>query len=283
MHIVSRFYSSASKLTPVVKQSIKKPEITLYIKGFLSKAEKTDNSDRWLASHHKLIFKHKWHHHATHHEWDCGSLKVPPPFASGMNALYHIYNSSKIIRTNPITFASSLAIDTTLLAGMIMYQYFIVEENTHIMAPKLALELIELSKKHSKVRVVCHSLGCKLLLNAIEYIPDKHKPTSVHLCAPTFNETEYQHILDNISKNKTYIYYTPKDSILSVALQLTKNKDPVGAYGLKNTYQNVRAVDVTNYFNNHWLVHNNYHKVFHKFIHDDSHGHHLLESRKKKV
>lgn len=254
-----RFFASSNKI-------VKKPETTLYIKGFLSKKEKEDNYDKWLASHHKLVFKHKWNNNANYHDWDCGNLKIPLPFASGMNALYSIYNSSKIIRANPVTFASSLAIDTALMAGMITYQYFIVEENTHTMAPKLALDLMDLSKKYEIVRVVCHSLGCKLLLNAIEYIPDKHKPNVVHLCAPTFNETEYEHILNKVSKQKTYIYYTDRDTILSTALQLTKNKNPVGAFGLEKTYSNIKAIDVTSYFDDYWLVHNNYHKVFCKFL-----------------
>lgn len=262
-----RFHRGYGTLTKIKKD----PEITIYIKGFLSKIEKQEKTDYWLASHHKLVFKQQWNKNAEHYNWDCGNLKIPPPLVSGVNALYAVYQNSKIIRLNPWTFASSIAIDTTLLAGMVMYQYLIVEENTHIMAPKLALHLIELSKKYEKVRVICHSLGCKLLLNSIEYITnEKHKPTVVHLCAPTFNETEYEDLLDRVAKQKTYIYYTNRDSILSIALQVTKNKDPVGAYGLCKKYNNVKAIDVTNHFDDFWLIHTNYHKVFHQFVENET-------------
>ena len=261
--VFSRCYSKL----PAIK-SAKKPETTLYIKGFLSKGEKKEQYDRWLAAHHKLVFKDKWHEHCHTYDWDVGSLKIPAPLASGAGALLAVYNSTKLFRVNPVTFATTLALDTVVLAGAVLYQYFIIEENTNIMAPKLALKLINLSKKYDKVRIVCHSLGCKLLLNAIPYVPLKHRPHTIHLCAPTFNEAEYQDVLTHLSKNRTYIYYTKDDGVLAIALQLTKNKDPVGAFGLKCEYANVEPIDVTDHFKNqyYWTIHNNYHKLFHKFI-----------------
>ena len=259
----SRTYTSISK----------KPEITLYVRGFLSKEEKTSEEyDRWMTSHHKLIFKNNWASCAKTYDWDVGSIKMPPTWASGTSLLYGLYNNTKLLRsTNPWTLASTLAIDTTLLAGMVLYQYFIIEENANTMAPKLALKLINLSKKYERVRVICHSLGCKLFINAINYIPNKHKPSYVHLCAPTFNELEYKNVLNHLSKNKTYIYYTKSDIILSIALQLTKNNNPVGAFGLTTQYSNVSLINVTEYFNDYWIVHTNYHKEFHKFVAKEEH------------
>jgi hypothetical protein len=248
----------------------KEPEITIYIKGFLSKNEKPNNFDRWQLTHHKLVFKHKWNERFIGWKWDCGEVQLPVPFLSGSNLLYALYNHTKILRaTNPVALMTALGVDASIFTAMVVYQYFLVEENIHMMAPKLALDLIAFSKKYENVRVVSHSLGCKLLLNALPYVPDKHKPRNIHMCAPAFSESDHGHLLDNSSKHQTYIYYTPNDVVLSTFLNMTKNKNPVGAYGLSKDYQKVKTINVTDYFKNEWFIHNNYHKISRKFIVND--------------
>jgi len=248
----------------------KEPEITIYIKGFLSKNEKPSNFDKWQLTHHKLVFKHNWNEKFIGWQWDCGEVQIPLPFLSGSNLLYAIYNHTRILRLNPITLISTLGIDASIFTAMVAYQYFLVEKNIHMMAPKLALDLIAYSKKYENVRIVSHSLGCKLLLNALPYIPAKHKPRNIHMCAPAFTESDYGHLLNDSSKHQTYIYYTLNDAVLSTLLQMTKNKNPVGAYGLSNNYQKVQTIDVSKHFNDEWIIHNNYHKVAHKFIVNDN-------------
>lgn len=275
----SRYYSGIVLNKPL---KIKKgPEITIYIKGFLSKGEESQDFHRWLTNHHKLVLKNKWNESSIGWKWPTGSLKHPIPMISGSNILFALFNSSKLLRANPWTFAGGVAIDAGLYASMMMYQYYAIEENTELLAPKLAHDLIKYSKNYSKVRIVSHSLGCKLLINALADVPDKYKPNIIHMCAPAFSEDKYEHILNNLAKQHTFLYYTPKDTILSTFLQIYKNKQPVGAYGLTKQYLNLTTIDVSNYFDNYWLVHNNYNRVFHKFIQNDNIEQLLITDKKK--
>jgi hypothetical protein len=218
-----------------------------------------------------LVFKHRWDPQFIGWQWNCGEIQVPSiPLLSTSGLLYSLYNSSRILRASPWALAATLGIDASIFTSMILYQYYVVEENIHMVAPKLALDIISYSKKYHNVRIICHSMGCKLLLSSLPYVPEKNRPTYIHLCAPAFSEGEYMDILNNSSKERTYIYYNPNDVVLSTVLHATKNKFPVGAYGLKEQYSNVEQVNVAEYFKDEWLIHNNYPKLSHRFIVNDS-------------
>ena len=138
-------------------------------------------------------------------------------------------------------------------------------------------------KQYGKVRVVSHSLGCKLLVNAIRDIPHEFRPHTVHLCASAFDEETYGPILNEISQRRTYIYYTPKDVVLSLGLRSIKGYNPIGSAGLKKHYPNAKAVDVSSYFADFWIVHNNYNEQFHRFVHEEHQTKiYLLQHPKKK-
>jgi len=165
--------------------------------------------------------------------------------------------------------AASGAIDVGIFAARMIYEYHQAEKNTKEMSHVLATDLVNLSNKYYNVRVVAHSLGARLLLNALRDVPDEDKPNNIHLLAPAFAENEFTDIIGNSSKDNTFIYYSHRDVVLYTFLHLLKREEAVGAHGLTDNYNNCHQIDVTNYFKDHWLVHNNYKDEFPNFIIND--------------
>lgn len=245
------------------------PEVTLYIKGFLSKGETPDDYHLWMYSHNRIAKKHYWDETAKGWSWNCGDIEYPIPFITGTNLAYSLFSKAKFIKGHPMFMAGGLFLDFGVFLSKMIYQYYKVEKNTTILSYQLSAELERLSKKYGKVRVVAHSLGCKLLLNAIKDVPKEYRPNYVHLCAPALSEEIYGPILNEVSKNRTCIYYSPNDVILSVLLQILKGRNPIGSSGLSKHYPNVKAIDVTPYFKNFWVIHSNYNEQFHNFVHEE--------------
>ena len=266
---ITRVNMSMVKLSPITKTiyDIKQgPEITLYIKGFLSRNEKPQDFQKWINTHDKIVNKYNWNKHIKGWYWDCGKIKYPIPFMTSAHTAYSVYKKTKILRLNPWILAGSALFDAGLFATRMMYEYKHAEQNTHKLAHQLAHDLIKVSDRYEKVRIVAHSLGCKLLMNAIIDIPPKYRPDIIHLCAPAFVEEDYGYMLNEISKDKTYLYYTNNDIILNNILQLILGKSVCGADGLKKEYHNIITTDVSEYFKNHWMIHNNYKNELHNFI-----------------
>lgn len=270
LHTIPQRLHTSIALTKKPKFDLKyAPETTLIIKGFLSSGEKVDDYHLWLHSHNRLVHKYRWDELAKGWNWNCGDLEYPIPFITITNFAYSLYKSTKVLKAHPAVIATSFLIDAGYHIGRLIHQYYKVEKNTTILSYQLSQELIRLHKKYKKVRVISHSLGCKLLVNAIKDVPPEFRPHNVHLCAPALDEKTYGPILNEISQRRTYIYYTPKDVVLSLGLKALKGYNPIGSIGLKNEYPNVKLVDVSRYFDDFWIVHNNYNEQFHKFAEDE--------------
>jgi len=282
---ISRRWHTTVMLSKKEKFNIKEgPETTLYIKGFLSKGESVEDYHLWHHSHNRIVKKHYWNETAKGWNWNCGDLEYPIPFITITNFAYNLYKSSKFLKAHPAMIATSLLIDAGYHIGRLIHQYRRVEKNTTILSYQLSQELVRLHKQYGKVRVISHSLGCKLLVNAIRDIPHEFRPHTVHLCAPAFDEETYGPILNEISQRRTYIYYTPKDVVLSLGLRSIKGYNPIGSAGLKKHYPNVKTVDVSSYFSDFWIVHNNYNEQFHRFVHEEHQTKiYLLQQPKKKL
>ena len=162
--------------------------------------------------------------------------------------------------------AASAAFDASFFATKLATEYHYAEDNTIKLADELSRDIDILSKKYKKVRVVSHSLGCKLLLNAVNNLPPESRPDYIHMCAPSFSEDEFKDSLDDVAKKRTFIYYTDSDIVLSVILKMIRSKNPVGAFGLEGQYKNVKTIDVTKYFSNYFLTHSAYSEQFDKMV-----------------
>jgi hypothetical protein len=236
-------------------------EITVYIKGFLSKGESPASFKEWLKTHKKIP---DWCNFAKGWYWDCGTHTFPfPP----ITALYTWLKGIQIFRLNPWAIAATATADISIMTAATVMQYFKAEKNTVKLAGDLALNLEELTNNYENVRIVAHSLGCKLLLNALKEIPPEKYPKTIHLFAPAFIESEYNDILSNFGKSsKMYIYYCKNDFMLATLLYYIEGNHPVGAVGLKTKYNNIKSIDVEEHFKDSWFVHKNYKSLFNNFI-----------------
>lgn len=240
----------------------KSTEITVYIKGFLSKGESSSDFTTWLDTHNKINF---WNKHAVGWYWPCGyKLFIPAPVTSA----YVIYKGSTILRFNPLALTAALSIDLGINIGYTLLQYINTEENTTIYDKDLAAHLTDLSNRYGRVRVVAHSLGCKLLLNALEHMSETTYPNFIHLLAPAVIESEYFSLLDKFQKvgSKIYVYHCHDDFMLNSLLALIKDSEPIGSIGLIRKYDNIWNINVGSYFTDSWFVHRNYKDIFDTFI-----------------
>jgi len=71
----------------------------------------------------------------------------------------------------------------------VWYEFYQAKEKSVEEAPALAEKLKSLHANFDKVRVVAHSLGCRLALEAISNLSSTDRPHELHLCAPAFTET----------------------------------------------------------------------------------------------
>lgn len=255
------------------KKYLKTNEITLFIKGFLAKNENPHNFKHWFKTHKKLVENEIWEDCAKGWYWESGRIKTPIPYTSGFHFLWTAYNKSKCIRLNPMTLLATGALDAGINLSRIYLQYNYIQKNLEAMSEHLTVDLTELAQKYDKVRIVCHSLGSKLYLNAIQNIDKEYLPDEVYMLGPAFIEDDYSNILDQSSKDKTVIYYSENDWILKYFFKILnydlKNRVPkfaVGEVGLENSYNKVDLHNVSEHFKGRWIVHSYYPYLFDKLI-----------------
>jgi len=139
------------------------------------------------------------------------------------------------------------------------------EKYSHLLASGLD-DLYEKSHPSGKIRVIAHSLGCKLLLHAIRELPYTHRPHEVHLCGGALTEEEVGVFLPNLARVHTFIYYSTLDITLRVGFPTLNNgATAIGYAGVSAEFPNVTVLKVDPVFRNEWLVHRHYPWVFHKF------------------
>lgn len=265
------------KTLPVYNPN-KNEELTLYIKGFMSKGEKATDFKKWIDSHDAFVHQGLWNDGpAKGWAWYSGVKQYPYPLALGLKLGTTFYKGSKFTRITPVSFAALGALDLGIYSLRLIYQYHHINGEIEKMSTKLSDDLVRLSKKYGKVRIVAHSLGCRLLLNSLIQVPTEYLPNSIHLCAPALLINEFEDFVysnDNrygMCKDRMYVYYAKNDAVLSILYRtlngFVDDKSIVGVSGLGNlvSYDNDKIIqmDAYNYLNNYWFVHNNYHKCLH--------------------
>ena len=282
---VSVNYNSKD-LAPLKYEQYKEKEVTLYIKGFLSKGESGEDFSKWEQAHKEVSeINDRWEKDGVIKgwNWNSGKIQYPYPIFLGTNLFYHLYRSSKVARMTPGGVAVSLSLDASIYSFRIFYQYYDIESRMNLLSENLKKDIIRLSKKYKRVRIVCHSLGSKLLLNALKDVPDEFKPDCIHMCAPAITQDEFDFYLkkfnEKLAKEKTYIYYSENDYVLSVFYRIIKGyikqEDIVGVKGLdkslleKNKIYQLEQKDCTSLFKDYWLTHNNYVSIFPKIIEEN--------------
>lgn len=235
--------------------------------GFLARGESADDFNAWFGSHQSLSYceQKKWGPRAAAFRWQNGSLPLPIPLASGaLLGLRVLRLGSGLARLTPIGLLASLGVDAVLYAGLLAQEFYKAEQGIEEQSARLADTITLLHKENKKVRVVAHSLGCRLAYHAMCALPEEHKPQDVHLLAPAFTENEVEPYLDSIAKDNVLIYHNGDDYILSLLYTgVTGGSRAVGCAGLTRPYNKVRTLDTANHFS--WRVHGEYRNEFYKF------------------
>jgi len=150
--------------------------------------------------------------------------------------------------------AAAVVGDVLANATRLYIQFRQAEREAQIAAHELAEACDRLRAPY---RVIAHSLGCRLVLEAMPLLPATKRPVEVHLCAAAVTEEQAAPSLlhlcapREISGNaaNVWLYFSHYDEVLATAFRCTSMGDvALGLAPLSQSIRGVRSVDVTGYF-----------------------------------
>jgi len=300
-HTLIRRFSTTKIYNLVDKRFVKHDGLTpshdnatLYIKGFMNKDDK-ESYHHWYKSHKKIMEQRL--NNVIHHQqleimgldgdvdtindtsvsvprediaygyyWNSGNLNYIPSAPVMMSAM-ELYKYGKFALARiPYLFAVTTMAESIIMAYTLYNIYNKLEFDIDTYSHQLTDDIVMFFKNHHKIKVVAHSLGCKLLLKSLIDLPNDVLPSEIHLCAPAVIEGNYEKQLKYIDGKgiKVNIYYSPNDYVLGYLYYLLKGDTPIGAQGLKNKYTNIQAFDVSHHLGP--IVHTSYGRNLHSFI-----------------
>ncbi len=157
-----------------------------------------------------------------------------------------------------------LAEEAALVTSHFVYQYLSASRMARARAEELAGALRELSEQHARVRVVSHSLGCRHVIEATALLDLRHRPHEIHLCAPACREQDVAASLQGLARERTWLYYTPRDRVLDLAFPALARGRALGCVGPGRDYEGLTALDVGDAFD--FWVHNEYPRRFAQLV-----------------
>ena len=241
-------------------------EVTLYVRGFMSSAGAETGDDAapnaheecWRKSHAQLVEAHGWSPHALAYEWKAVGVPdlLPAQLSRPLERLRFLPMPAVTIAAaarvgmllararfgaaaagglaiGPLA-AGAVAADTLLHAGRLVAQYRQAAATSQQEAGSLRVEILKLRSSHDVVRVVAHSLGCRMLLHACEPLPHASRPDEVHLLAAAVTAAEALPLLPTLSQSKTHAYFSKDDLTLGVAFRVIEGGAALGYSGLED-------------------------------------------------
>ena len=258
------------RLVPLTPGTAGAEEITVYAKGFLTRGEEPDHFDAWLDSHREAAQRNEWAPGAVGYRWPSGEVGLPPiPFASALKLAWDAWGAlSKARRANiPATIALTAGEEIARVAIRFASEYRAAERAAHERAEHFAETLSDLRRKHARVRVVAHSLGCRHAIEAIDLLPSVERPDAVHLCAPACREDVVGERLAALAKERTVLYYTPDDLVLRTGFALMSGGTALGSAPPQSVYAGLEVLDVSQHFQ--FWTHSEYKRQFGRFARGD--------------
>ena len=135
-----------------------------------------------------------------------------------------------IRRSSPLMFAGSLAGDGLLNAVRVYLAFGAAEQAAKQDAVALAKALSRLASKPDveRYRVVAHSLGCRLVMEALPLLPPEQRPVEVHLCAAAMTAPHAKPALPMLCQPGGHLYhhFSTGDEALSGAFLLASRGVP---------------------------------------------------------
>lgn len=190
----------------------------------------------------------------------------PVPLVSGSLLAFRLLKlKSSLVRLTPLGLAASFSVDIAMYTAMLAAEYYNADSSLAEQSLLFAEQLLHMHSTHSRVRVVAHSLGCRLLYHAIQHLPHDKRPHEIHMLAPAFTESEVGFGLDELARDSITVYHNKDDYILSLLYTgISGGSQAVGCVGLERTYVKAKAVDTKAHFA--WFVHSEYVREFPKFL-----------------
>jgi len=237
-------------------------DVTLYVKGFLSRGEDPDHFESWLACHAELEKTHGWGREAFGYHWPTGrfgKLAAAVGAAKGaVDVMRVVRNVRRAASMGNLGFIAGEQLAT--IVALFVFQYMTASRNARELADELADQLRELAVQGRDVRVVAHSLGCRQVIEAAGRLEPAHRPAEIHLCAPAVREDDVADKLSGLARGTTFLYYTQKDRILDLGFTPLARGRALGFAGPSRTRKRLRALDVSESFD--FWVHSAYKSRF---------------------
>ena len=241
-------------------------DVTLYVKGFLSRGEDPDHFESWLASHAELEKTHGWGRHAFGYHWPSGRFsKLTAAVGAVKGAVDVIRVVRNVRRAASLGHLGYIAGEqlVTILA-LFVYQYMTASRNARELADELAVQLRELAVRGEDVRLVAHSLGCHQVIEAATRLDPGLRPAEIHLCAPAVREDDVADKLSGLARGTTFLYYTEKDRVLDLGFTPLARGRALGFAGPRRARQRLLALDVSECFD--FWVHGEYKDRFSRLV-----------------
>lgn len=297
--MIKRFFTTTvrknGRLIPLIEMNQRQKKITIYIKGFLSRGEEIRDFTNWRNSHYQNIiwepgcFGYAWQNRHFKSHFDhvipdkmkdfrqkipaIGRQIIPLPVMTmglGLGKIgYSFYLRKRYL--NPWMFIGTGMIDLGLIGQQIYTQYYRAKENAITHASLFTQQLRQLRKTypHAKIRVVAHSLGCKLALRAV----DQELIDELHLLAPAITTEQLNQVIKHhqgkIPVDKVRIYYSSNDLVLRIFGLILENDNAIGLYGIDSKYlrehTNLEQIDVSKKLEG-FNCHKSYSWTFNSFV-----------------
>ena len=235
--LLARYSSTLRRLRPPNSSAIgffsrsddNKP--TVFVTGFLTDTTTDSTYSDWLASQRNLATSLGWSEEAYAIDWRTGAAgdrfgRYPIPLLAVM-----------LLRGSSLPlFAAGLAGDAMLNATRLYLSYLTAVDASNRDAPKVA-DAIATSSLTRDYRIVAHSLGCRLIVDALPLLPPESRPSEIHLCAAALTANHALPKLDSICRpgGRIYHYWSSHDEALSSAFLLASRGEPaLGSMPLPN-------------------------------------------------
>lgn len=198
----------------------------VYVTGFLTDTGEPGNWRDWVSAHGRLTESLGWCDEAHGLDWRTGSTgdmlgRWPLPLHLAVLAAR---------RSSPAALAAGVAGDALLNAVRLVLHFRAAETCAAKDAHLLVDACRGLSDAHgeSGYRVAAHSLGCRLVVDAMPMLPPSHRPAEVHLCAAAVRVSHALPKLDQLvaPQGRLFHYYSSADEALSTGFLLASGGEP---------------------------------------------------------
>ena len=237
-------------------------EATLYVRGFMSSVGRPAEQALWRRNHDQVVqshgrggeaFDYCWQHNRTAGLPDlmpasvaCCIRYVPLPVFTSAVMASRLTHEQKGKSGFWLTLALALAADVVFNGGRVYTQWTRATNNARAddEVQRLRSAVLSLRSRHTRVRIVAYSLGCRLALHACSLLPSESRPDEVHLLAAAVQASEAKPLLAGLSRGSTHVYFSRDDHVVGLLYGLAEGSPALGYEGLPPSQRENRDVVV---------------------------------------